>query len=192
MPIALIIIDMQNAFFIGSFVKRGFELLNKEQIIENTKNILAYARERKWLIVFTKMQFASDYSDAGLLVKKFPEIIQLHAYQGKDAEIINELKPKLNEIVIAKKQYDSFYNTKLEHVLQEKKIDKIVIAGVLTNVCVESTVRSAFEKGFEIEVISDATTTYDKELKNASLKTIEKHFGSIITIDKLLTPARTQ
>jgi ureidoacrylate peracid hydrolase len=192
MPIALIIIDMQNAFFIGSFVKRGFELLNKEQIIENTKNILAYAREKQWLTIFTKLEFASDYSDAGLLVKKFPEIIQLHAYQGKDAEIINELKPKLNEIVIAKKQYDSFYNTKLEHVLQEKKIDKIVIAGVLTNVCVESTVRSAFEKGFEIEVISDATTTYDKELKNASLKTIEKHFGSIITIDKLLTPARTQ
>ena len=187
MKTAVIIIDMQNAFFTGSFVSRGFELLNKEETITNIKKLCTYAQEKKWFIVFTKLGFSPDYHDAGLLVKKYPEIKTGKAYQGKDGEIIDALKVLPKEIIIVKTRYDSFYNTKLERVLKEKNIEKIICAGVLTNVCVESTVRSAFEKGFKVKVIKDEKTTDDEQLQNASLKTIEKHFGEVKKCSEIIS-----
>jgi len=184
---ALFIVDMQNAFCSpkGSFIKRGYNLLNLEEVIENIIALLKIFQSQERTIIFTKLEFKADYSNAGLLVKKYPSIIEKYGYIEStwDSEIINNFKSFLNTnvIIISKSRYNPFIRTNLENILRGKKIEKVLLAGVLTNVCLESTARSAFDRDFEVEVIKDATTTYSNELYQSSLNNISSHFGKITT-----------
>jgi len=186
---ALILVDVQNAFCSadGSYIKRGNRILNKGQALKNIKTLLSLARKNNWLVIFTKLEFKPDYSDANLLVKRNPEIIKLKGYIKNtwDSKIIDDLKPKNNGIVIAKNRYDPFLNPNLIKALIKNNIRKIIIAGFLTNVCVESTARSAFDRDFEVFVVKDATSSYSKDLKDSSLATIGKHFGSVASVKNL-------
>lgn len=187
--IALILVDVQNAFCFanGSYVKRGNHILNLNPTLVKIKQLLSFARKNKWLVIFTKLEYKLNYSDAGLLVKRNPEIIKLKGYIKNtwDSEIISDLKPKNNEVIITKNRYDPFSNKNLVKVLVRKKIKKIIIAGFLTNVCVESTARSAFDRDFEVFVVKDATSSYSKDSKDFSLATIGKHFGSVASVKNL-------
>lgn len=184
---ALVIVDMQNAFCSpkGSFQKRGFKLFNLRLVIKNIRKLLAFARKKRFLVIFTKLEFKKDYSNAGLLIKRFPEIVRFGGYQKRDSKISPALKPKRDELVITKTRFDPFVGTNLEKILKKNKIKRIIVSGVLTNVCVECTVHSAFDRDFEVVVIKDAVTTYSKKLQNASLVTIQKHFGDIISLHSL-------
>lgn len=186
---ALVLVDMQNAFCSkdGSFWKRGNSILNLDGVLKTTRLLLNFARKEKWLIIFTRLAYKPDYSDAGLLVKRNPEIKKIGGYIENtwDSEIIDALKPQKHEIVITKKRYDPFYNTNFEEILKKKKIKKLIVVGLLTNVCVESLVRSVFDRDLEVIVVKDGTSTYSKELYSNSLETIEKHFAKIVNFDKL-------
>lgn len=185
----LILVDMQNAFCSknGSFWKRGNSILNLNNMLEITKLLLNFARKKKWLIIFTRLAYESGYSDAGLLLKRNPKIKKLGGYIENtwDSKIIDALTPKKHEIVITKKRYDPFYNTNLEEILKKNKIKRAVVAGLLTNVCVESCVRSLFDRDFEVITIQDGTSTSSKALYKASLETMEKHLAKVINLDKL-------
>ena len=180
---------MQNAFCSknGSFQKRGYSITNLNKVIKTIKLLLNFARKKKWLVIFTKLAYKKDYSDAGLLIKRNPKVRQLGGYieNTQDSEIIDTIKPQEHEIVIIKKRYDPFYNTNLERILKKNKIEKLIVAGLLTNVCVESFVRSAFDRDFEVIVIKDGTSTYSRKIRDNSLQTLETHFAKITTFNKL-------
>ena len=187
---ALIIVDMQNAFCSkeGSLWKRGRKILNLNKILKVNQKLLLFVREKNWIIIFVKLVYKKDYSDAGLLVKNNPEIIKLKAYQENtwDSKIVDILKPSKSEYVIKKQKHDPFIVTSLLKILQKNKIKRVVISGVATNICVESTVRSAFDNDFETIVIKDATSTSSKKLYSASLETINKSFGKVMSFDELI------
>lgn len=186
---ALVIIDMQNAFCSkeGSFWKRGRKILNLEKIIETNQKLLSFARKKKWIVIFVRLVFKKDYSDGGLLVKRNPEIIKLGAYKegSWDSEITNFLKPHKNEYVVVKKRHDPF-GTNLLKILRKNNIKRVIITGVATNICVESTIRSAFDNDFETILVEDATSTSSKKLYTASLETINKSFGKVMSFDELI------
>src|SRR3989344_4461373 len=186
---ALILVDMQNAFCSkqGSFRKRGNSIINLNNAIKTTKLLLDFARKKKWLIIFTKLAYKLDYSDAGLLIKRNPKIRKFRGYIENtwDSQIVDVLKPHENEIIIVKKRYDSFYDTNLEEILKKNNIKKLIVAGLLTNICVESLVRSAFDRDFKVILVKDGTSTFSKEIYSDSLKTIQKHFAKIMDFDKL-------
>jgi ureidoacrylate peracid hydrolase len=121
---ALIIVDMQNAFCSkkGSFWKRGRKILNLEKILRTNQKLLSFARNKKWLVIFTKLVFKKDYSGSELLVKRNPEIVKIGAYKegSWDSEIIESLKPRENEYVAIKKRHDPFIGTNLLQILQKK------------------------------------------------------------------------
>lgn len=98
-----------------------------------------------------------------------------------DAEIIDELKPTGDEIVIDKTRNTAFWGTDLGKILEEKKANQLVVAGVGTNVCVESTVRDAFTNGIHVVTVSDATATLTEEDHQASLRTLN-WFGGTATV----------
>jgi len=187
---ALIIVDMQNAFCSeeGSFWKRGRKILNLKRTIKINQKLLSFARKSGWLIIFTKLVFKKDYSDGGLLVKRNPKIVEFRAFEegSWDSEITDFLKPLKGEYVIVKKRHDPFIGTNLLKILKKNNIKRIVIAGVATNICVESTIRSAFDNDFETILIKDATQTSSKKLYNASLETIKNSFGEVISFNELL------
>ena len=87
--------------------------------------------------------------------------------------------------VIEKTQYDAFYSTKLEEVLCEQGVSQLVVTGVMAHLCVESTVRSAFVRGFEVFVPVDSIATYNMELHTGSLRGLSHGFAVPVTADRI-------
>ena len=187
---AIMLIDLQNAFCSpkGSFAARGGTIEDLEPALRVCKQLLAMGRAQTLPIVFTNMQFKSDYSDAGLLAKTLaPQIIEMGAYaEGSwDAAIADRFEVLPGDLVIAKNRYDPFCGTALRAELENRRTQHLIVAGLLTNVCVESTVRSAMDRDFEVTVLSDATASYSEVAKTASLQTLARHFARVLTFDEL-------
>jgi isochorismate hydrolase len=90
------------------------------------------------------------------------------------------ISPKLyhkNATVVKKTQYDAFYQTPLENLLREKGVTQVVITGVMTNLCCETTARSAFVRGFSVFFTVDGTATYNEEFHKATLLNLSYGFA---------------
>lgn len=95
------------------------------------------------------------------------------------SEIIDGLDVSKGTVVI-KHQYDAFYGTRLERLLLQRRVGQVVVCGVLTNCCCETTARSAFMRGFEVLFTDDATRTYTRAMHDASLLNLGYAFASIV------------
>lgn len=183
---ALALIDLQNAFCHpdGSFARRGFSLSGAEEMLGNVEKLVSFFAKIRWPIVCTQLEFAPDYSDSGLLVSHlYPTIRELGAYvRGTfDAQLLAEVEAILPQdcLHISKTRYDPFLGSDLAAKAKLIGIRHFIVAGVLTNVCVEAFVRSAFDRDFLVTTVSDATCTYFQGAHAASLATIAQHFGEV-------------
>jgi ureidoacrylate peracid hydrolase len=189
MNTALVVVDMQKAFCNpeGSFQRRGYVIENIGKIIEQCINLRKFADETGWTVFFTRLVYSEGYQGAGLLVQNNPQIRQLGGYiEGSpDSMIVDELTPKQGDIVINKNRFDPFITTTFYDQLCQFRIKKIVVCGVCTNICVESTVRGAFDRDIRVIIAEDAVTSYSKELHQASLETLRVFFASVLSVAKI-------
>jgi bifunctional isochorismate lyase/aryl carrier protein len=95
------------------------------------------------------------------------------------SELIDELETSKGTVLI-KHQYDAFFRTRLERFLLHKRVEQVVICGVLTNLCCETTARSAFMRGFEVYFTDDATRTYTRAMHDATLLNLGYGFATIV------------
>jgi isochorismate hydrolase len=105
------------------------------------------------------------------------------------SEIIDELDTSRGTI-LKKSQYDAFYETRLEDILREKKITQLVICGVMTNLCCETTARSAFVRGLNVFFTVDGTATYNEKFHLATLLNLSYGFAALVLVNELLTILR--
>ena len=89
-------------------------------------------------------------------------------------------------IVIEKTQYDAFYKTDLEADLREKDVRQIVISGVMTHLCCETTARSAFMRGFDVFFLVDGTATYNEDFHRATLRNLSHGFANLVLYDEII------
>ncbi|KAF2958010.1 cysteine hydrolase [Thermotoga sp. Ku-13t] len=89
-------------------------------------------------------------------------------------------------ILLYKDSYDAFYMTNLEEILREKKVEQIVLGGVMTHLCVETTARSAFVRGFDVVVVEDVCWDKEDWYHFASLKNLAHGFAVITNSDELI------
>lgn len=192
MNTALVLVDMQNAFCRadGSFARRGDQIPKAASVVAACRRLRAWAGSQRWPVIHTRLVFRPDYTDGGLLVADQPIIRDLRAYAAgtPDAEIVAELAPQPGDAVIDKNRYDPFTNPELERELRRRDIAHLVVAGLVTNVCVESTVRGAYDRGFRVTVVADAVASYSEPLHQAALTTIARHFGRVCTLAELGCP----
>jgi len=120
--------------------------------------------------------------DAGMMSKWWRDLIHPQTAYN---QYIGALDLK-NAIQIEKTQYDAFLYTSLEETLRAHQIEQVVITGVMTHLCCETTARSAFMRGFEVFFSVDGTATYNEELHRASLLTLSHGFAIPVLIDELL------
>lgn len=181
---ALLVVDMQNGF-----VAEGatYETPGARAIIPRLEHLLRFARERAMPIVWTQSDHSAPYS--GVLLAKFPTIRE-DKYLWKGTTSF-ELYPRMpqpleGESRVVKHKYDAFFETDLDAILRNQRVDTVIITGTATNVCCESTARSAFFHDYRVVFLSDCTASFDEAMHQASLKTIDMFFGRVMTTDELL------
>ena len=153
---ALLIIDVQNDYFPGG----KMTLEGAEQAGKNTRQVLGYFRKNSLPVIHIK-HISTNEGAAFFLPKT------------SGAEIHSLVSPSPDEKVIVKHFPNSFRETDLLEYLQSNGIKNLVITGMMTDVCVESTTRAAFDFGFGNTIVGDATATKDRELYGKTVKAME-------------------
>ncbi|CAM3840115.1 cysteine hydrolase family protein [Elizabethkingia sp. HX WHF] len=158
---ALLIIDVQNDYFKGG----RMTLVGAEEAGKNVQQVLAYFRKNNLPVVHIKHIATNDGATFFLPDTEGVEISPL-------------VTPNADEKVVIKHYPNSFRETELLEYLHSKGIKNLVITGMMTDVCVESTTRAAFDYGFSNTIVGDATATRDRELDGQVVKAadVQKSF----------------
>ena len=158
---AVIVVDMQNGFCSKGGLLDTFGRLNEAKVssvIQAAQKAIAAARKARIPIVYLKHTYSPDLSNAGgpespnywkelgaVVMREHPE------YKGKflttgtwDWEIVDDLKPLPDDVIVEKSRFSGFTNPELNSVLRQRNIKYLLFLGIATNVCVESTLRDAF------------------------------------------------
>ena len=183
---ALLVIDMQNGFCHdkGTFAKLGLDVTPMREVVPAINKLRSICREHKVPIYYTRMGRSADNSDGGLVF--IQPIVDLQGFirDTWDADIVDELQPNHDEIVLDKTRNSAFIRTRFAEMLAERKINHLIATGVGTNVCVESTVRDAWQNDFAVVTVSDATATLSEAEHNATLKNMQ-WFGGTATVSEI-------
>ena len=170
---ALIVIDMQK-FFIDSDSATLTE--GGPAIVPNCKMLIKTFRNAHRPLIYTRHVHKSAELDGGILAWWWEDMCR----EGTpEAEIIDQLAPLPEEKVINKHRYSAFYNTDLEITLRCLKISDIVFCGVMSNICVESTVRDAYFRDFRCFVPADAVGSISEQLQVGALRGMAYGFAYV-------------
>lgn len=185
---ALVVVDMQNAFLKknGSMVARGFDIAPLLPSVEPCAELIDLARAAGIQIVYTRFVYRPDYKDAGVAVRNFtPNTITTNSLAAGtwDVEVIDRLTPQPGDIVIDKNRPSAFINTPLEGILRNLRIQSLVICGITTNICVETTARDASQRDYDTFVVSDATAEYDSNRYAVAIQTLAFLFARVVTVE---------
>ena len=165
---ALLVLDVQEYFLrVGS---HAF-IPSAPAILPNIQSLVSdfYAHDRP--IIFTR--HINTDEDAGMMSRWWRDVIRA---DSPDSAIIASLDTSRG-IVIQKAQYDAFFNTPLEGTLRGRGVEQVVVTGVMTHLCCETTARAAFVRGFEVFFCVDGTATYTKAAHYSSLLNLSHGFA---------------
>ncbi len=182
---ALVVVDMQNGFCSekGSVNQIGLPASCLQPAIEPCVKLVAAARAAKIPVIFTRYVYRPDYTDGGVMVHELiPDLAKGKCLRKGtwDAEVIDELTPHETDYVIDKNRPSSFYATGLEPVLKGLAIEDLVVCGVTTNCCVETTVRDASQRDFHTFVVADAVAEYEQDRNDIALKSMGMLFAKVV------------
>ncbi len=190
---ALVIIDMQKDLVLDGFLTHQArrDLAATRSIIPNLERLLAEARGAGVVVCHVGFSTLPDHaSDSGpWLAQRRRSTYTTDALcmaGSEGAEFIDALAPADGELVIHKHRFSAFKGTDLDMVLRARGVATVITTGVSTNVCVESTLRDAFETGYYVAIPSDATASWNMDLHEATLQTVTHRFGLVTTTEEIL------
>ena len=189
--VAVLVIDVQNDFCSpgGSSAKKLQDGERKQQFGQSLVRFINGARASNVKIIHVKT-IHSEWTDNEVWIsrnKAAPSVCRPGTWGAEWWEEFPEFHPKRNEYIVTKHRYSAFVSTDLDMVLRCTNVKTIVLAGVATNSCVESTARDAFMLGYRAIVLSDCTSTRDIESQEAGLKAVDGKFGSVATSQEVLS-----
>lgn len=195
---ALVVIDMQRDFIEpGGFgASLGNDVRRLEAIIPTTAALIALFRRQGWTIIHTREAHRPDLSDCppakvsrgkpGLRIGEMGAMGRILIAGEPGNQIVDALAPEPGEIVIDKPGKGMFYATGIEKILEERGITHLVFAGVTTEVCVQTSMREANDRGYECLLIEDATESYFPQFKAATIEMIAAQGGIVGWVTPLL------
>jgi ureidoacrylate peracid hydrolase len=183
---ALLVIDMQNSFCHPDGVMYdalGEPMFEIGQTVKATATAVAAARAARVPVVFTRHQYQAGHADFGPLFPQFCDLLRArHGLLARswDVDVIDELEFAPHDLVVDKARLDAFFNTTLDTLLRSMGVTRIAAAGVLTNACVETSVRAAAMRDYDVTVLSDCTTSGQEQHRAMSLECLEAyHIASV-------------
>ena len=188
---ALVVIDMQRDFIEpGGFgASLGNDVALLEAIIPTTANLIALFRRQSWPVVHTREAHQADLSDCppakiargkpGLRICEMGAMGRILIAGEPGNQIVDALAPLAGEIVIDKPGKGMFWATGIHETLQGMGITHLVFAGVTTEVCVQTSMREANDRGYECLLVEDATESYFPAFKAATIEMIAAQGGIV-------------
>ncbi len=177
---ALLVIDMQRFFLEPE--QPGFTC-GGPAVLPTVKRVISSFRRAKRPVIFTKHVHHPAGIDAGIMGWWWEGM----CVEGSpESEIHPELAPLPNEKVVTKHRYSAFYNTDLETILRCLNVRDLVITGVMTNMCCESTARDAYFRDYRVFFLADGTGAINEQMHLASLLNLAFGFAYVTTADEVI------
>ncbi|HJT49085.1 MAG TPA: isochorismatase family cysteine hydrolase [Nitrososphaeraceae archaeon] len=198
---ALLVIDMQNGFASrgGSYDDLGIEISIYREVIDKVRYLVNTCRRLKIPIFYT--QAVREPSGIDLLTKTHKILPKSREERIKkrpicirgtwDAGIIDELKPSNMDHIVIKRRDSAFQDTEIEVWLKSIKVDTLIFCGIDTAVSVESSLRDGFNRGYDVILISDATTSISKEKYESTLDNVKGYYGLVMHSKEFIQSIKT-
>jgi len=194
---ALIIVDMQNDFVHDDGFAKKYaqgDVMTKKSLdqlkaaIPYIKKLAECFRRNGKEVIYLYIACEPDYSDVAIPLKVMAKPKEMGALvKGSwGAQIIEELTPHKTDRMVRKHSYGGFFQTPLNIILRNLGIKTLIITGVNTNFCVETTIREAVAYGYEVILVDDATASFDAEGHKATLKVIATGFGEVMGTEEVI------
>lgn len=186
---ALLVVDMQRVFVEPGQV---MEVPAARAIVPRIQELLAIFREKALPVVFTEFVYSQR---APLLVGELhPEhrraergaprgfgIPSSAALEGEDnVQIIAELEPRADELVVRKHHYDAFSGTVLDAALRARSVTSLILTGTMTDICVLATVVGGFNREYRMAVVEDAVATLWPDIQRATLDILRRAYARVV------------
>jgi ureidoacrylate peracid hydrolase len=188
---ALLVIDMQNDFCAkGGYIDKTskLDLAGCEKVADSINVAVDAARGAGAKIVWIRANYEPQFLANPVKVRHVQRNIQKEVCCAGDSWGYDffGVKPRDGEFFIEKHRYDAFFGTPLDDILRNHGIKTLVATGVVTNVCVESTVRSGFFRGYYIVVPEECVGAPFPDLHEAALKNMRTYYGTVMTTQELV------
>jgi nicotinamidase-related amidase len=191
--VALLNVDLQKCFVASSPIACP----EGRAILDRVNRFAAVCREAGILVVHTRFVLRPDGSDAGVLAETAAPVRAGILDDGRESAALHpDLIIGAADLVLDKPRFGAFHGTGLESMLRARGVDTVLIAGLMTNVCCETTAREAMMRDFRVFFLSDATATADMcgvpaaELHRATLATLGFLFAEVLTMDEMIRRIR--
>jgi nicotinamidase-related amidase len=177
---ALLVVDMQNGFCHpdGSFERIGRGCEGAMDAVRNAAVAVGQARRAGVPVIFTRHVYRPGRPDEGAaLIGNSPELAGVSglAVGTWDAEVCDELGCTPDDLVVDKVRFDAFQWTSLEPLLRGLGVNALMICGVVTNICVETTARSAFMRDFAVTLLADCCAAKTRRLHELSIEVLSSY-----------------
>jgi len=186
---ALVNVDMQNCFVEGSPISAP----DGVAVLLRINELAAACRAAGILVIHTSHVLRPDRSNTGVLGDTAPPVKAGMLDKGAESAALHKgLVVDARDILLDKPRFGAFHGTDLELILHARGIDTIIISGIATNVCCETTAREAMVRDFHVFFLSDGTATLGMgdasapELQKATLATLGFLFAQVLTVDEMI------
>jgi ureidoacrylate peracid hydrolase len=201
---ALLVVDMQNAFASagGMLELAGVDIRPAKDAVANARLVCEAARAAGIPVVYLTIGWPADQATAGgpespnprkelalRLMRERPELRgKLLTYGTWDFDIVEALAPQPSDTVIVKARYSGFHGTDLDSLLRGRDVRNLLMVGIASNVCVESTIRDAYFLEYWPVMIADATMPAGSdEIQRATIYNVSTFFGWVTTAEDVTT-----
>lgn len=195
---ALVVVDMQNGYGSPGGYREiiGRNINGVQAVVDNNVRVIEAARRAGVSVIFLQNGWDAGLKNTGgpdspnwhksnplKLMRERPELRgKILTHGSWDFEFVPGIAPKPDEIVIPKARYSGFCGTELDNVLRARNIRHLVVTGLTSNVCVESTIREAYHREYFCILVADATQQSGQQfVQDAVLYNVETFFGWVTT-----------
>lgn len=187
---AMLVVDVQNDFCGpgGYYDRTGADIEGIQRMVLKLQRFLPEARSSGIQIIFVQSIYDGIYLSPvqkERLIRRFGSVVPC-CYKGTWGADFYEVRPQSGETIVQKHRYSAFKGTELNILLRSQGIKTLVLTGVATNVCVESTARDGFMHDYYIVVVEDCTAARSESFHRSALANIEGHFGVVVPADSLV------
>jgi ureidoacrylate peracid hydrolase len=189
---ALVVIDVQNGFVSkgGSYDQLGMSISHYQQVLPKISHLISLCREAGIPIFYT--QAVREQSGIDLLTKVHRILPKSREERIRkkpicvrgtwDADIVDEIKPASEDHVVVKRRDSAFHDTEIGVWMKSLGVDTLVFCGIDTSICVEASLRDAFNNGYDVVLISDATASGNTKHFESTLEVVREYYGLVMDI----------